>query len=159
MENKVINLKFYKGSDLYCDGAIEDEILALVQGQTPVLEILKERTDWPILYHLSDMRENLLEWYPFKEHAKTLEIGSGCGAITGILCQKSEKVTCIDLSLKRSQINANKNKKYDNFEILVGNLKILRFQRNMIILHSSAFLNMPPAIFMRKSLSMRCLQR
>lgn len=69
------------------------------------------------------MRENLLEWYDFKDNALTLEIGAGCGAITGILCEKSKKVTCIDLSLKRSQINAKKNKDYDNFEILVGNFE------------------------------------
>ena len=123
MDNNIINLDFYKGDDLYCDGAIEDELLDIVQGTAPLLEILKSRIDWPILYHLSDMRENLLEWYDFKADALTLEIGSGCGAITGILCQKSKKVTCIDLSLKRSQINANKNKKYDNFEILVGNFE------------------------------------
>lgn len=118
-----INLDFYKGDDLYCDGAIEDEILEIVQRREPVLEILKNRTDWPILYHLSDMRENLLEWYEFKENATTLEIGSGCGAITGILCEKSCKVTCIDLSLKRSQINVEKNREYDNFEIIVGNFE------------------------------------
>lgn len=123
MNKNVINMEFYKGSDLYCDGTIEDEILEIVSGSAPVLEVLKARTDWPILYHLSDMRENLLEWYDFKAGASTLEIGAGCGAITGILCEKSERVTCIDLSLKRSQINAAKNKMYDNFEILVGNFE------------------------------------
>ena len=123
MDKNVINLKFYKGSDLYCDGAIEDEILEIVGSHEPVWEVLKKRTDWPILYHLSDMRENLLEWYDFKKDASVLEIGAGCGALTGVLCEKARKVTCIDLSLKRSQINALKNQKYDNFEILVGNFE------------------------------------
>lgn len=29
---------------------------------------------------------------------KVLEIGSGCGAITGSLAQKAGSVTCVDLS-------------------------------------------------------------
>lgn len=123
MHDSKINLKYYKGDDLYCDGAVEDEILDIVRSDRNLLDVLGNSTDWPILYHLSDMRENLLEWYDFKEGAHTLEIGSGCGAITGILCQKSEKVTCIELSLKRSEINAAKNKKWNNFEILVGNFE------------------------------------
>ena len=123
VNNSAINLKFYKGADLYCDGAIEDEILDILNSGCDPLDVLKSRTDWPILYHLSDMRENILEWYDFKPHAKTLEIGSGCGAVTGVLCRKSEQVTCIDLSLKRSQINAKRNEMYDNFQILVGNFE------------------------------------
>lgn len=129
MGDSPINLKFYKGSDMYCDGAIEDEILQIVQSEEPLSNVLKRRTDWAILYHLSDMRENILEWYDFKPNASTLEIGSGCGAVTGVLCRKSERVTCIDLSLKRSQINAERNKEYDNFEILVGNFEDIEIEQ------------------------------
>lgn len=128
MEKSAINLKYYKGNDLYCDGAIEDELLDIVKSGQPLLDVLKSRTDWAILYHLSDMRENILEWYDFKPHASTLEIGAGCGAVTGVLCRKSERVTCIDLSLKRSQINAERNKMYDNFEILVGNFEDIEIE-------------------------------
>ena len=127
-KNSAINLKFYKGADLYCDGAIEDEILEILNSGCAPLDVLKSRTDWPILYHLSDMRENILEWYDFKPHAKTLEIGAGCGAVTGVLCRKSEHVTCIDLSLKRSTINAKRNEAYDNFEILVGNFEDIEIE-------------------------------
>lgn len=42
MDKNVINLKFYKGADLYCDGAIEDEILEIVSSPEPVLEVLKK---------------------------------------------------------------------------------------------------------------------
>ena len=52
-----------------------------------------------------------------------LEIGSGCGAITGTLADKAKKVTCIELSKKRSLINAYRNKDKDNIEILVGNFE------------------------------------
>ena len=52
-----------------------------------------------------------------------LEIGSGCGAITGTLAKKAASVTCIDLSKKRSLINAYRNQEYDNVTIYVGNFK------------------------------------
>lgn len=52
-----------------------------------------------------------------------LEIGSGCGAVTGALCKKAKKVTCIELSRKRSLINANRHKDFDNLKILMGNFQ------------------------------------
>jgi Dimethyladenosine transferase (rRNA methylation) len=52
-----------------------------------------------------------------------LEIGSGCGAITGALCEKAEKVTCIELSKKRSEINAWRHKDCENLTILMGNFQ------------------------------------
>ncbi len=128
MNHSAINLKYYKGTDLYCDGAIEDELLEIVNSGSDLLDVLKSRTDWAILYHLSDMRENILEWYDFKPGAKTLEIGAGCGAVTGVLCRKSEQVTCIDLSLKRSEINAKRNEQYDNFQIMVGNFEDIEIE-------------------------------
>ena len=86
-------------------------------------EVLKKDDRWPILYHLSPIRHNLLQWYDFKENATILEIGAGCGAITGCLCEKAKKVTCVELSKRRSTINATRNKKYNNFEIMVGNFE------------------------------------
>lgn len=52
-----------------------------------------------------------------------LEIGSGCGAITGVLANKAKKVTCIELSKKRSLINAYRNRNKENIEILLGNFE------------------------------------
>ena len=52
-----------------------------------------------------------------------LEIGSGCGAVTGALCRKAKEVTCIELSMKRSRINAYRHRDQDNLKILVGNFQ------------------------------------
>ena len=80
-----------------------------------------------ILYHLSDIRENLLEWYSIPSDADVLEIGSGCGALSGLLAKKAKTLTCIELSKKRSLINACKNKECDNIRIMVGNLEDIKF--------------------------------
>ena len=121
--NVTLNYDYYPGEDLYSDGAIEDEILQIVRNASRVEYpgIIEEKRSWPILYHLSPLRGNIVDWLPIKPEDKVLEIGSGCGAITEKLAQKAKKVTCVDLSAKRSHINAYRNQDKDNIEIYVGN--------------------------------------
>ena len=120
-----LNLKHYEGSDIYTDGDVEDELLNIVRDLSPVeyVRVIEERGSWPILYHLSPLRENIVDWLPIKKTDKVLEVGSGCGAITGALSRKAGSVTCVDLSKKRSTINAYKNADCDNVTIHVGNFK------------------------------------
>ncbi|SEQ20745.1 class I SAM-dependent methyltransferase [Butyrivibrio sp. TB] len=123
--NVTLNFDRYKGMDLYCDGQIEDELLDIVMNNDPSKfpEIIEKKGSWPVLYHLSEQRSNIIEWIPMSGSEKVLEVGSGCGAITGKLSQKSGSVTCVDLSKKRSEINAYRNKNCDNVTIHVGNFK------------------------------------
>lgn len=125
---KVLNLSFYKGNDLYSDGDIEDELLNIVQNNDDYMEILKNDNRWPILYHLSPIRENLLEWYDYDKNGSVLEIGAGCGAVTGVFCRKTSRVVGIELSKRRSMINATRNAKYGNLEILVGNFEDIQIK-------------------------------
>lgn len=120
-----LDLTYYPGEDFYTDGAIEDELLDIVRNNPPeeFTRIIAERKSWPVFYHLSPFRTNIIDWLPFKKTDKVLEIGSGCGAITGALARRAGSVTCIDLSKKRSLVNAYRNKEYDNITIKVGNFK------------------------------------
>lgn len=120
-----LDYKHYPGEDFYCDGEVEDELLDIVRNYSPVEfgRIIEERAKWPILYHLSPLRENIVDWIPIKKDAKVLEIGSGCGAVTGRLAEKAGSVTSIDLSKKRSLINAYRHQECDNVTIHVGNFK------------------------------------
>lgn len=180
----------YHGEDLYCDGTIEDELLEIVKKKSPAeyAGIIESRKNWPILYHLSPQRENIIDWVPMEKgeaakgasaenpapekraasgmvcagrdvrgredagtgkggktedgaasgdgsaagHAasacprpgtKVLEVGSGCGGITGVLSRKAGSVTCVELSKKRSLINAYRHRDCDNITIHVGNFK------------------------------------
>lgn len=115
----------YPGEDFYCDGAVEDELLDIVKNLSPVeyADVIEERGSWPILYHLSPLRENIVDWIPMNADDKVLEVGSGCGAITGALARKAGSVTCVDLSKKRSLINAYRHSECDNVTIHVGNFK------------------------------------
>lgn len=119
----ILDLTYYPGQDFYCDGEIEDRLLELAQSGRDMEEILRENHEWPILYHLSDMRENVLDWYDFDPEGTLLEIGAGCGAVTGLFCRKTKQVTAVDLSKKRSTINAVRNGGKGNLKIMVGNFE------------------------------------
>lgn len=129
MEEQIgkVSLDFsaYPGEDFYCDGAVEDELLEIVKNYSQIeyKKLIEEKKSWPILYHLSPLRENIVDWLPMTKNDKVLEVGSGCGAITGVLSRKAGSVTCVDLSKKRSLINAYRHSDCDNVNIYVGNFK------------------------------------
>ncbi len=120
-----LDLSKYPGEDLYCDGAVEDELLDIVRkySQVEYPQLIEQRKSWPILYHLSPLRENIVDFVPMSPQDKVLEVGSGCGAITGALARKAGSVTCVDLSKKRSLINAYRHSDCDNITIHVGNFQ------------------------------------
>ncbi|MCH7946135.1 MAG: class I SAM-dependent methyltransferase [Armatimonadetes bacterium] len=122
-----VNLDFYKGTDVYSDGDVEDEILDFAKRGLTYEQALEENDSWPVVYHLSPVRENLLSWYPFPKGCSVLEIGAGCGAVTGGICKSAGAVTTIDLSKRRSEILANRHKDAKNLEVIVGNLNDVKF--------------------------------
>lgn len=126
----ILDLSRYSGEDLYCDGAVEDELLDIVQNHTSeeYPQLIERRGSWPILYHLSSLRENIVDFVPMTGREKVLEVGSGCGAITGALARKAGSVTCVDLSKKRSMINAYRHRECDNVIIHVGNFQDIEEQ-------------------------------
>lgn len=126
--NVTLNLSYYSGNDAYSDGEIEDELLTIVkQGEEEIESRLRTDSRWPILYHLSPYRHQLLDWYPFQRDCSILEIGAGCGGVTGILCEKAGKVTAVELSKRRAEINAYRNLNRENLEIVVGNFEDMAF--------------------------------
>ena len=123
--NVKLDYSHYPGEDLYSDGAIEDELMRIARDLSPVEypALIGEKKSWPILYHFSAQRGNIVEWIPIPKDAKVLEVGSGCGAITGTLASKAGSVTCVELSKRRSLINAYRNSDRDNVNIHVGNFR------------------------------------
>lgn len=120
-----LDLSKYPGEDLYCDGAVEDELLDIARkySQVEYGQLIEQRKSWPLLYHLSPLRENIVDFVPMSSEDKVLEVGSGCGAITGALARRAGSVTCVDLSKKRSMINAYRHSDCDNITIHVGNFQ------------------------------------
>ena len=122
-----INYDFYSGKDEYSDGDIENEIIEYEKTMKNPDEVFKNDIRWPVFYHLTPLRANILNWYPFKEDAEVLEIGAGMGAITETLCEKCKSVTSVELSKNRATSIATRNADKENLEIIVGNLNDIDF--------------------------------
>lgn len=125
-----MNLTYYPGKDLYSDGDVEEELLSVVSA-TPsekLEEYLTECDSWAHLYHLSKIRHQILDWYDFNPKGSLLEIGSGCGAMTGLFCEKCDHVVAIELSKRRSTINLTRNANYENLTIMLGNFEEIKLQ-------------------------------
>ena len=107
-----LDLTYYQGTDIYSDGEeIEKKILEIVSNypDQEFRKIIAESNSWPVAYHLSPERTNCVEWIDIGHEETVLEIGSGCGAITGSFARKAKQVDCVELSKLRSQINAIRN--------------------------------------------------
>lgn len=120
-----LNLKFVNTSDTYSDGKSELELLRIFKSNNKnklINGLLSNNPTWPFLYHLSPERGNLLSWYEFNPKGSLLEIGAGCGALTGLFCSKLNHVTAIELTKLRSEIIFERHKKYSNLNIIAGNL-------------------------------------
>ena len=92
------------------------------------MKVIEENFSWPVFYHLSSIRKNLLNWYPFREGASVLEIGCGCGAITELLCERCQKVTAVELSKRRATATMLRCGEKGNLEVVVGNINDMVFE-------------------------------
>ncbi len=108
----------------YSDGSIEQEILQAVSTQGDMDWYADKR--WPIICHFSQLRSNIFNWYPFKEGASVLEIGAGCGALTGYLCERVAHVTSVEKSVIRSEINLKRHANCENLEIVVDDFATMK---------------------------------
>lgn len=111
------------GREEYSDGDVEEDILELVSSGRNLEEVVRSDGRWAILYHLDPRRRNLLEWFPFRNDASLLEIGAGCGALTGLFCEKVANVTAVELSERRARIIAARYPSQHNLTIYGGNIE------------------------------------
>jgi len=144
-----LNLEYYNNENGYSDGAIEDELLEIVKSTNDFDEVLRKDNRWPLFYHLSPLRQNILNWYPFNPDATLLEVGGGCGALTGLFCQRVKEVKSIELTQRRGNINYERNKHFSNLEIILGNFNNIKLQNkfdyivlNGVLEYAGSFTNM-----------------
>ncbi len=87
------------------------------------IEILKKDTRIEVAMALSKIRENILNWYEFKECSNILQIGANMGEILDLLCKRANKVVAIEENLKKAEGIAKRHTKNKKIEIIVGKIK------------------------------------
>ena len=126
--NVKLDFSVYAEKDSYSDGGIEDEILYHLQAGTEE-NFLRNDNRFAVLCHLSPLRNLLLEWFPIKKSDSVLEIGCGLGALTGTLLRKGAQIEAVEISPRRAQICALRNRHEKNLTIHVGNVNDMTFNK------------------------------
>ncbi len=124
------NLTWYKNEDSYSEGDIEDTIIQMIKDNEPeqYTHAVFDNFNWSTYYHLTHLRKNIINWYPFRSDSHVLEIGCGMGAVTDVLCDRCERVTAVELSKRRATAARYRCRERDNLEIIVGNLNDIVFE-------------------------------
>ena len=129
-----LDLTYYSGKDQYSDGDIENVILNIVKSTDNYDAEIAKSDRFEVFYHLSKEREMITQMMNIGKKDTILEVGSGCGAITGSLALRGKKVECIELSKRRSLINAHRNRNKENIWIYVGNYEDIRLENKYDII-------------------------
>jgi SAM-dependent methyltransferase len=127
--NVELILDHHKGEDEYSDGDVENDILDYMARRIDRSEIISKDTRWPIIYHLWPKRENLLDWYEFRPDSSLLEVGAGCGALTGLFCRKVKDVIAVEISARRAKIVATRHQEAQNLQVIAGRLQDIPLRR------------------------------
>lgn len=67
-------------------------------------DIISAKNAYPYLYHLSAIRQNLIDWIPMNKEMRVLERSAECGALTGRLLAKAGIVTSVTENAKAASI-------------------------------------------------------
>lgn len=102
---------------------INKEVIALLDKYgSDVKSALRENIKLEYLYALSELRENLLEWYDFKKGASLLQVGTDYGALTGLFLRRVGQVTILDESEESFEVTATRYKDEPRMQCVKGTL-------------------------------------
>lgn len=93
-----------------------------------IFEVLNSNPPYTVRYHLTPQRQHLLDWYKFDKEETLLDIGAGCGALTGLFCDRLKSVTCLELTDIRAKIIAKRWADKDNLRIFCGSIEELNIK-------------------------------
>ena len=109
-------------------GYFKEDLLKIVRDTNKIEYpgIISEKNKYEYLYHLSDIRGNIVRWLPVKPEDSVLELEAECGAITGALLEMSENVTAYCDCATDAEIIAERYANCKNFVIYAGTSSLLK---------------------------------
>jgi len=111
------SIGFYSQYENELEYNVLNAIRDICEDNLSISDIIEQRGNH-IYEHISDWRETLLEWYPFKQGTKILEVGTGFGALTGVLLDKADRVVSLEIKKSRSEIIKERYKDSTKLEVL-----------------------------------------
>jgi protein-L-isoaspartate O-methyltransferase len=90
-----------------------------------ILKILEADSRPEVLYALSDIRRNLMDWMDFSGQEHVLQFGSDYGVITGLLAERCASVAVVDERDENLVVNQKMNEAHTN----ISYIKAADFQK------------------------------
>lgn len=117
---QMVDRNGYKETSKYVN--IVDTYLEMLKNGSEIkYELLENEWEKSLFFNeMSYGYKNIISWIGIKATDSVLEVNSRLGGGTKYLLEQSKKVTCIDSSIKESQVNAIINKNIN--KIYVGNI-------------------------------------
>ncbi len=81
---------------------------------------------WPLSYHLSPARANIISWLPaVREGLHVLEVGAGCGAITSYLCRVPtiSRIVAVEGAPQRAELIRLRCRHAPHLEVVTANIE------------------------------------
>jgi len=81
---------------------------------------------WPLSYHLSPARANIISWLPAgRDGLHVLEVGAGCGAITSYLCRVPavRRIVAVEGAPQRAELLRLRCRHVSHLEVVSANVE------------------------------------
>lgn len=125
-------LKDQENKKVYSDGTETELRMLRIAEEYPEdlsQDYIGSSSEYTLNNTFSAVRHNILNWYPFKEKAQILEVGAGMGSITGMLCDKAEHVTAIEMSEARTAVIRARYPERDNLTIISEDINVWKTEQ------------------------------
>ena len=90
---------------------------------------LRGFSDRELFCQLSSLRRAALAWYPIAADAAVLEAGCGCGAMTGLLCERAGHVDAVDQNAQYAGLTRRRCSRRHNLTVHTADLREFEPQR------------------------------
>ena len=107
----------------YSDGqAVESRLQEIIENAVDLSvlspELNRQGASWPLLYHLSGLRANLLRPFGPWLGGEVLEVGAGCGALTRYLGEGGARVLALEGSPRRAALTRARTRDLNNVTVM-----------------------------------------
>jgi SAM-dependent methyltransferase len=96
------------------------EDLGSIPEGADISTLIREKNSYEYLYHLTHLAANPVKFTPFSGKDRVLELGGGCGTVTGALADRAAEVTSVVLTRAEAEVNAYRNRNRSNVTLYVG---------------------------------------
>ncbi len=91
-------------------------------------KIIEREQDIDVFQSLSPIRKNILNWYPFKENSKILEIGANFGEVTEVFIEKASEVVAIEENEKKAEAIKKRYEMVPNLKVITDKLEKINIE-------------------------------